>query len=353
MIPRRHSLIDDTAAVLRQRLDQGDWNGHLPGEWELSAILQVGRNTLRSALRQLEEEGRLLRRNGARREILQQPTHQMLQRRAVLLMARPESDYPPSTAVLIQELRHQLQARDWTLRILVEPAAYRRRPDAFLQSLTATHSDVVWILHRSTPALQQWFQNQNLPVVLAGLPHAGITLPHVAIHLRAVGRHAAGRFIARGHHRLAVLRPDLPLAGDVECVQAFREAAPAAEVHDWRCQAGPDGVISLLRHHLRGSNPVTGLLILHPEHCVTALSWLMSAGIRVPDQLSLICCADEPYLSFLHPEPARYRHSARSFSRRLTETVLRYPSGTRIKTATSLITPHAVPGGTLCKAPVL
>ncbi len=55
-LPRRLSLAAETAACLRARIQQGTWHQHLPGELELARELQVGRNTLRAALKALEQE---------------------------------------------------------------------------------------------------------------------------------------------------------------------------------------------------------------------------------------------------------------------------------------------------------
>ena len=56
-LPMRPSLVAETARVLREGISSGRWPERLPGERELSAALQVGRNTLRAALAELEREG--------------------------------------------------------------------------------------------------------------------------------------------------------------------------------------------------------------------------------------------------------------------------------------------------------
>jgi DNA-binding FadR family transcriptional regulator len=48
--PQRVSLAGLTAQSLRDSMQAGHWQGHLPGERELCARLQVSRSTLRSAL---------------------------------------------------------------------------------------------------------------------------------------------------------------------------------------------------------------------------------------------------------------------------------------------------------------
>lgn len=351
-LPRRHSLVDETASVLRERLDEGEWTAFLPGEMQLASLLRVGRNTVRSALQLLESEGRLRSRNGVRREIVPCPSRKGLERRAVLLMARPENEYPPSTSAWIAETRSRLENLAWSFQPLVEPGAFRSKPSGILRSLTAGRSETVWILHRSTPAMQRWFQDEGLQVVLAGSRHPGISLPQVEIDLRAVSRHAAGRFLARGHRNLAVLRPEGPFAGDAECLAAFREGAAGNPVADLRFRGGSPGVVMTLRRALARPGFPTGIYVLHAEAFATALTLLQSEGIRIPERVSLICREDEPYLAFLHPEPSRYSHSPKTFAARLASLVSRPVPGRSRTEPCSLVMPRTVEGATLATPPV-
>lgn len=352
LLPRQIPLPDQAAAALRERLAQGEWGLRLPGEKDLAALLHVGRNTIRAALAILEGEGLVRTTNGTRRTIARKRSRARVQvRRAVLLMSGPESGFPPSTARWIQGARSRLETLGWRFRIVVEPEAYRRSPATLLQSLTAGWPDALWILHRSTAAMQRWFQDRQARVVLAGSRHHGITLPHVDTDFRAASRHAAGRLRARGHRVLAVLRMKAPTAGDDECVSSFREALPEAEVTELRCQNNPASVVRTLNGVLHRPVPPTALYVLHPEHCVTAMSFLMHRGIAIPAHMSVICRDDEPYLALLKPEPTRYRRSADAFASRLAALVTECDRGLRRKGNSDLIMPASVEGETIAGAP--
>lgn len=349
-LPRRHSLITETVTVLRHRIEAGEWPLHLPGEMDLAALLQVGRNTLRSALAILESEGYLVTAKGARRRVKVPSKSAPTGKNAVILMSRPERDFPPATAQWIEGTRARLESSGWTLRVSIEPEIYRGAPAARLEKMTEPQPGTTWILHRSTPAMQRWFQDRGERAVLAGSRHEGIHLPRIEIDYRAVSRHAAGRLLARGHERLAILRPAGPFAGDSECAAAFREGAGSAAVLELHCRPGAAGVIEALRPLTKKPRPATALYVLHADHCVTALSFLQHAGLAIPDDISLICREDAPYLSLLCPEPARYRHSTATFSSRLASLVIRYDDRTAGKRRPALIMPSAIEGATL--APV-
>jgi len=346
-LPRRHSLIAETAAVLRQRIEAAEWSLHLPGEIELAALLQVGRNTLRSALAILEGEGYLMTAKGARRRIIMPLNKAPAGQHAVMLMSRPERDFPPATAQWIEGTRARLESSGWSFRVVIEPLIYRGSPASRLEKMTESQPGTTWILHRSTPAMQRWFQERGERTILAGSRHEGIHLPRVDIDYRAVSRHAAGRFLARGHERLAILRPEGHFAGDAECVAAFRDGAGSAAVLELHCRQGAAGVIEALRPLTEKPHPATALYVLHADHCVTALSFLQHAGLAIPDDISVICREDAPYLALLCPEPARYRHSTATFSARLASLVTHFDHPTTGTRRPALIMPCAIEGATL------
>src|ERR1700750_636428 len=56
-LPKRTSLVRETANTLKVWIEEGILRGTLPGELQLKARLGVGRDTLRLALKFLEREG--------------------------------------------------------------------------------------------------------------------------------------------------------------------------------------------------------------------------------------------------------------------------------------------------------
>src|SRR5256885_17034307 len=56
-LPKRTSLVHETAATLKEWISTGMLSEVLPGELQLKARLGVGRDTLRLALKLLTEEG--------------------------------------------------------------------------------------------------------------------------------------------------------------------------------------------------------------------------------------------------------------------------------------------------------
>ena len=56
-LPKRNSLVSETATTIKQWIASGVLNDVLPGEMELKERLRVGRDTVRLALQALASEG--------------------------------------------------------------------------------------------------------------------------------------------------------------------------------------------------------------------------------------------------------------------------------------------------------
>ena len=67
MTIRRYPLVQQVSEVLRERIQRGEWpvGTKIPSENEFSAELEVGRSTVREAIRQLVGSGMLAARQGA------------------------------------------------------------------------------------------------------------------------------------------------------------------------------------------------------------------------------------------------------------------------------------------------
>lgn len=350
-LPRRTPRAEEAARFLRDQLSGGAWTRLLPGETELARQLQVGRNTIRAALSQLEEEGLIKTQMGRRRKVTGTPAvavgAAVSTQIAVLLLAQPYSALAPSTLLWMEALRLRLLGLGWQLQVRVESAAFRQHPSRFLESLTGEHPGAVWVLHRSTPAMQRWFANQGLRAVIAGSPQPGITLPWADTDYRAASRHAAARLTALGHRHLAVLESRIEFAGDTESVAGFREGAGQATVQVITHNDTPTGVMASLRQILEMRPRPTSIFVLRAEPFSTVLTWLLQQGLRIPGQMSLMCRDDEPFLQHLHPEPTRYQRSPEAFAKKLSRLITEHSLlGKKPQTA-SLIMPDFIKGGTV------
>lgn len=351
VIPQRVSLVAQTVASLRQGLADGLWHEHLPGELELSKRLQVSRMTLRRALAVLKGEGLLLARQGQRRRIAQpaQRAAPRRGRRVVLLTPLRLAELRPTVLFWVNDLTDHLAEAGFHLEIHLCPAAYSEQPAATLARLERELRPAGWVLYLSTAAMQEWFNQQTVPALVAGSRHGEVRLPSVDLDYRAIGQHAAETFLAKGHRQLAFLCSVRGLAGDKETEHGFIEACQRHGARGGTSFLGdtPERIAQATASLLAQSPCPTALLVSQSAHLLTVLGALAEAGMRVPDEVSLISRDSESFLPFVRPTVARYEIAPANLARNLSRQVLAMlgPRG-RAERAVRLM-PKFVPGGTL------
>jgi DNA-binding LacI/PurR family transcriptional regulator len=328
-LPQRTSLVAQAAVLLRESIAAGQWPRWLPGELELARRMHISRVTLRAALAELEREKIIRAGQGRRREVVgKRPARpaRAASRTVALLSPVPLHRLPTSTVFWMDELRRHLDAAGWPLEIHESAAAYRRRSGHALEELAARIHPAGWVLYRSTREMQRWFSEHPQPAVIAGSLHPGIRLSSVDVDYIACCRHAAGRFLAAGHRRLAIVRPDAKLAGDLESAAGFQSGA-GTEVADVLHDGSVRGICASLDRLFARSPRQTGLFVFHATHMLTVLGWLQRKGLHVPRDVSVICRDDEPFLESVLPAPARYTLNSALFARKISRLVAALVAG--------------------------
>ncbi|WP_068769872.1 substrate-binding domain-containing protein [Termitidicoccus mucosus] len=353
--PQKTSLVTQTRDVLERGIAGGRWRFSLPGERALSRELQVSRWTLRMALAALAREGVIYIRHGRACEIA--PARQAARRRAVswqtgCVLPAPLWQMRPFVALWVDALRVCLQELGGQF-VLHDGARYFRPGGSrALAALTRQSPHDCWLLLLSNHEMQRWFHRRGLPVVVAGSSFDDAVLPSVDLDLRAMARHAAGVLLARGHRRIAMLTSHRGYAGVLDSERGLREAMDGAggrggellvEYHGGE----PAEICRKLDRLIARERRPTAFFIQQSAAWLTAAGHLARHGLLAPRDFSVIVAQDEPYLSHLVPEPARYVASPDLFARKIASLVRRacervLPLETRVR-----LLPEFVPGQTI------
>ncbi|PTX97875.1 hypothetical protein DB354_06240 [Opitutus sp. ER46] len=320
------------ADVLRGEIEAGTWGRSLPGERQLAERLNVSRKTIRRALALLRSAG-LVHTARSRASTLAQPDRAAPRPPApkvALLLPEPLEGARPFTVLWVNHLMALLHESGTPLEVIVGSKFFGSRAGRSLRRLVDSHPARCWILARSHRTLQQWFEQNRVPAVVAGSAHAGIALPSVDIDHHALCRHAALTFLRQGHRRLALFLEQAGHAGDDNSERGFREgvatSADAAAPLICRPAKGPAAVMRELRRLQALPTPPTGFLLSNSFSYLTVLSALAQQGRRVPHEVSLISRDEEPFLSHLHPVPTRYAIRPVKFAAALHQAIKRIQS---------------------------
>lgn len=356
-LPRRSSLAEHTADILRQEIRRGRWRQILPGEHQLSDELKVSRSTLRLALRALEKEGLFLTHRGSRRTLARAFSRRPKTLRPVvaLVSSIPLHEQSSRSILVLDELRRHLHRHGLELQWQAFPQR-RTRPDhRQLARLVEESQAACWILSSCSYELQKWFSAQSLPTLVLGSCHRDIVFPYVRQDLAAACRHAVGRLHAAGHRQIILLMPPMEFAGSIEIEASFNTAtAEKAERITrgiiFRHQGEAGGVERALRSALTLNPRPTAAIVMMAEDALTTHCHLLRHGLAVPGQFSLISMLDDGFLRRTLPETTRYTIDQRKFARRIVRQVLTIANRTAVPRSIS-IDPDYITGGTLGPAP--
>jgi LacI family transcriptional regulator len=302
-------------------------------------LAQASRNTIRAALNQLRSEGLIKAEVGVGNRVVLRPTVDSAPTRVRtigVLIPVPIGQLRPLIALWIDELRGMLIEDGYRLRIHAGRQYYQPRSTAALEKLVRQNGHEAWVLTLTSETMQRWFASRGVACVVAGSIYETSKLASVDIDYRASCRHAAGVLMRLGHRRLALLNHASRRAGEIESEQGFLEAVRKSSHGEATAEVvyHQDGVKAVTQafHRLfsRAEFP-TGLLVCNSYAYLTIASLLADRRLMVPKDVSLISRDDDPFLSSLYPEPARYVTSAHVFAKRLLASVLQLTQGEDVR----------------------
>jgi len=352
--PKRLSLVAQTAAIIREHIHSRTAGEQLPSERELCVQLEVSRMTLRAALERLEREGIIKGGQGKRHLVIEQSSaskRSATSRDVVVLSPVPLQGTDPRVLFWIDELRETLGKADYKLDFLHQRNCYAQHPEHALEDLTKRLRPAVWLLYLSTHEMQAWFSARRLAAVIPGSRYPDIQLPSVDVDYRATCRHAVGRFLAKGHHCLALLNPRSVAGGDLESELGFSEAGEKASGEVETIISHHDGTVAGIRTRLERllerKRPPTAFLVSRPTHALTALGYLVQRGAHFPNEMALIARDHDSFLDHVVPSVARYQADPILFAHKLSRVVLEIASGGNARPRDYRIMPRLVAGETL------
>lgn len=352
-LPKRLSLVAQTAECLRARIRAGVWREDLPGERELCARLQVGRRTVRAALEELQRQGWLEVAEGRCRRIKQRPdrSKQERERKVVAVLSpRPLMELLPATMFVMDALRRTLAEANCAVEFHVDRPCFSAQPARALERLVQRHPADVWLIIGSKEAMQRWFIRRQLPCLVTGSFAWDIALPSVDVDYRAACHHAGGVLWRKGHRSIALVLQRDAYGGDVASEEGLREALKnlgGTQLEVLRHDGTSEHLCMLLDKSLQSVQPPTAFVVAGTMQVVTVMMHLTRRGKRIPRDVAVISRDDDPFLQAAVPPVTRYAVDRGQFARRLAQAARQLAETGSFSAHAIRLMPKLLPGETV------
>lgn len=363
LLPKRTTLSSECARVLSLRIHQGEWPQYLPGERRLAELFQVGRDTIRAALLELEQQGLLLgSKPGTRRKINRSAlaqsdlSHHQHQRplKIGILSPVPIERMAQPLLLEIDHIRDLLAARSGSIHVFSPPWFESQHPDKKLEKLISTEQCSAWLLVRSSQSIQTWFEQSKVPCLIRGYPHPGVILPHLDIDWQATAHHAASTLWRLGHREVGILVPPGHLGGVTAAVAGahqFADTKPDFHIAELPEAGTVSGIIKMFELMLKRSPRPSALIATRARQVATVLGCAARARLYIPEELSLISLSNELFLEQLLPTVTRYHLAPNTIARQVLRRLKRIADQGNQINPSPWLTPDMIKGASVSQLP--
>jgi len=358
-LPKRTSLVAETASTLKQWIADKELSDTLPGELRLKSLLGVGRNTLRLALKMLEDEHWISTPGQGRQRCVQKrrlpPRYAASERRLPVTFLSPFPTVDRIILLEMEDLQMHLADQGRELRFIAPNIFHLKRPERHLARLVKENPSAAWVLHFVTEAIQRWFEQQGIPAFLYGTPYEGVNLPYVVNDWESAAFHAGLQLVRKGHRMIGLLGLASPVPGVLALERGLRRALatakPEVRLLVLSENSSPPTVARSLETAFRLEKRPTALVFCSSSHLLTCLSWLISKGIAVPAEVSLVCVPSDSWLQELHPPVCHYENNPHYFAHHVRKRVMELVETGRVIGPSIQMRLEYVPGATIGPAP--
>lgn len=343
------------AAHLRVQIRNGLWRGEVPGAPSLARELGVDAKTVMAALEFLEQEGMLVSQGVGRRRRIARKKGSGKDPARPLQIAILMHDQSDRRVDYLGEVQHGLVEAGHHA-FFAEKAQTELGGDLNrLRRVVEAHAADAWVVVSGSRDILNWFCDRPTPSFALFGRASGVPIASVLPEKIPAYQAATDKLVALGHRRIVMLvRTDrrLPEPGRTERAFLQRLASHGIQtgtynLPDWKDDR--DGLHDLLTELFRVTPP-TAFIIQEAFLFSATHHFVTRRGLRVPEDVSMVCSDDDHSFAWWKPEVSRIRWDARPVVRRVIDWAARIGRGERDLHQT-MTKSEWIEGGTIGRAP--
>ena len=314
------SIAEQVAEHLREEIIRGRWSGIMPGKNMLAEELGINKKTVVVALNQLEQEGVLEGQGpGRRRKIVLPPGKKA--EAAMKIAILPYTAHDRQMDYMIN-LQHRLTKAGHHAFFPTQSLTELGMDVPRIQRMIKTVEADAWVVCAASYEVLEWFSKQPDPVFalfgrMNGLPIAGTKPGKAAPYVDATSQ-----LIDLGHRRISLLAQSvrrLPKPGHGESIflkalESHGISTSSYNLPEW--DDSTEGFHQVLDTLFATTAP-TALILDEAPLLIAAQQFLLSRGLKVPQDVSLICTDNDPHFSWCTPTIAHIDWDSRPMVRRV------------------------------------
>ena len=291
----------------------------MPGVNWLAGELGVNRKTVAAALSQLEKEGVISNEGQGRKRSITPPEGETVRPMRIAMLV---DDPLPLTEGYLVELQHLLLAAGHTAFFASKSLNELAMDVPRVARLVRQTGADAWLVVAGSRDILNWFCEQSLPVFALFGRREGIPLPGTGPDKPPVMAATTRRLIGFGHRRIVLIakrmrRLPKPGRSELAFINSLKQhGIPVSDYNlpDW--EETVEGLHQLLDALFRVTPP-TAMIIDEAPIFAAVQQFLASRGLRVPQQVSLICTDDDPTFAWCKPAISHIRWATGPVLRRI------------------------------------
>jgi DNA-binding LacI/PurR family transcriptional regulator len=236
--------------------------------------------------------------------------------RTLMLLAPKIGHSEPAsgTSQLLLHLWELLSPLGWNIRFHIDDYACGKRRQKQWDQLAELEKPQAIVAILGTPAMAAWARDAKIPMFFSGGAMGDFSVPMVGVSSNLMLEEAMDKLIGLGHHHII-----LPICGRATSFAAGLKSTFSRKlvndgfdfIAEFNCPTSDESGLESYHRCLDRAFAIktpTAIICLDWREYVTSLCYLQQKGMKVPQDVSLICQSHDHTADWFIPKPTHFHH---------------------------------------------